>query len=100
MEFNHVGKSLLRTDAVEKATGRAVYVADIKLPGMLYAKILRSEYAHARILSIDTSEAEQMPGVRKVVTGQNCDILFGACIRINLLLPLIRSGMLEKALLP
>lgn len=81
MEFKHVGKSLLRTDAFEKATGRAVYVADIKLPGMLYAKILRSEYAHARILSIDTSEAEQMPGVRKVVTGQNCDILFGACIK-------------------
>jgi len=81
LDFKYVGKSVLRTDAYEKVTGRAVYVADIKLPKMLHARILRSEYAHARILSIDTSEAEKMPGVRKVVTGQGCHILFGACIK-------------------
>jgi len=81
MNYKEVGKPLLRTDAVEKVTGKATFVADIKLPKMLYAKILRSEYAHARILSIDSSEAEKMPGVRKVVTGQGCDILFGACIK-------------------
>lgn len=81
MEFNEIGKSLPRTDAFEKVKGQAVYVADIKLPGMLYAKILRSEYAHAKILSIDTTEAEIMPGVRKIVTGQDCTILFGACIK-------------------
>lgn len=81
MEFNEIGKSLPRTDAYEKVKGKAIYVADIKLPGMLYAKILRSEYAHAKILSIDTTEAEKMPGVRKVVTGQDCTILFGACIK-------------------
>ncbi len=81
MDNKHIGKSLLRTDAYEKVKGQATYVADIKLPGMLHAKILRSEYAHARIISIDTSEAENMPGVRKVVTGQDCKILFGACIK-------------------
>ena len=81
MNYKEVGKPLLRTDAVEKVTGKATFVADIKLPKMLYAKILRSEYAHARILSIDSSEAEKMPGVRKVVTGQGCDVLFGACIK-------------------
>ncbi|MBM4236454.1 MAG: xanthine dehydrogenase family protein molybdopterin-binding subunit, partial [Firmicutes bacterium] len=81
MNYNEVGKPLLRTDAYEKVTGKATYVADIKLPKMLYAKILRAEHAHAKILSIDTSEAEKMPGVRKVVTGQGCDILFGACIK-------------------
>ncbi len=81
MAFNQIGKSLLRTDAYEKVMGKAIYVADIKLPGMLHAKILRSEYAHARILSIDTSDAEKMPGVRRIVTGQDCNILFGACIK-------------------
>ena len=81
MNYNEVGKPMLRTDAYEKVTGRATYVADIKLPKMLYAKILRAEHAHAKIISIDTSEAEKMPGVRKVVTGQGCAILFGACIK-------------------
>jgi len=81
MNYNEVGKPLLRTDAYEKVTGKATYVADIKLPKMLYAKILRAEHAHAKILFIDTSEAEKMPGVRKVVTGQGCEILFGACIK-------------------
>ncbi len=81
MEFNQIRKSLPRTDALEKVKGKATYVGDIKLPGMLYAKILRSEYAHAKIISIDTSEAEIMTGVRKVVTGKDCKILFGACIK-------------------
>ncbi len=81
MNYNEVGKPMLRTDAYEKVTGGATYVADIKLPKMLYAKILRAEHAHSKIISIDTSEAEKMPGVRKVVTGQGCAILFGACIK-------------------
>jgi len=81
MEFQCIGKSVLRTDAYDKVTGRAQFTADIKLPGMLYARILRGEHGHAKIISIDTSEAEAMPGVRKIVTGQGCTMLFGACIK-------------------
>jgi CO/xanthine dehydrogenase Mo-binding subunit len=64
-----VGKSVPRVDARDKVTGCAEYVSDMELPGMLHAKVLRSAYAHARILSIDTSEAEKLPGVRAVITG-------------------------------
>ena len=67
-EFNVVGTRPIRQDGAEKVTGRARYSADINLPGMLYAKILRSPHAHARIRSIDTSKAEAMSGVRAVVT--------------------------------
>ena len=80
MDLKYVGKSVPRTDAYEKITGRAKYVADIKVSKMLHAKILRSQYSHAKIISIDTSEAEKMPGVRKIVTGEGCNIVFGACI--------------------
>jgi CO/xanthine dehydrogenase Mo-binding subunit len=71
MGLTYVGKGINRVDAVEKVTGAATYVADIKLPRMLHAKVLRAGVPHAKILSIDTSEAESMPGVVKVVTGKN-----------------------------
>ena len=67
-EFNVVGSRPIRQDGAEKVTGRARYSADINLPGMLYAKVLRSPYSHARIRSIDTSKAEAVSGVRAVVT--------------------------------
>ncbi len=54
-----------------KATGEAKYTDDMVLPGMLYGKILRSPYPHARILDIDTSRAERLPGVKAVVTGRD-----------------------------
>lgn len=66
-----VGKSLPRIDALEKASGQASFTTDLKLPGMLYAKVLRSPYPHAEIADIDTSEAEKMPGVRAVATYKN-----------------------------
>ncbi|MBI4329799.1 MAG: xanthine dehydrogenase family protein molybdopterin-binding subunit [Chloroflexi bacterium] len=62
-----VGKDIVRVDALEKATGRAKYVADFGEP-VLYARVIRSPYPHANILSIDTSRAESYPGVRGVVT--------------------------------
>ena len=68
-EMSVVGKSVPRIDALEKVTGKAMYCTDIKLPGMLYAKILRSPYPHARIKSIDTAKAEKIPGVKCVLTG-------------------------------
>ena len=52
-------------------TGRATYTFDVKLPGMLYGKILRSPHPHAKILSIDTSKALELPGVIGVVTGKD-----------------------------
>jgi CO/xanthine dehydrogenase Mo-binding subunit len=58
-------------DARVKVTGEAKYFADIQLPGMLVGKILTSPHPHARILSIDTSKAEQLPGVRAVVTAKD-----------------------------
>ncbi|MBW2078188.1 MAG: xanthine dehydrogenase family protein molybdopterin-binding subunit [Deltaproteobacteria bacterium] len=67
----HVGKGIPRTIEIDKVTGRANYINDLKLPGMLYGKILYSTYAHARITRIDTSKAEAVPGVRAVLTGQN-----------------------------
>jgi xanthine dehydrogenase molybdenum-binding subunit len=56
---------------MDKVTGRAKYIQDLKLPGMLYGKILYSRYPHARILHIDTSKAERLRGVRAVLTGEN-----------------------------
>jgi xanthine dehydrogenase molybdenum-binding subunit len=63
-----IGKRLPRIDARERVTGSAVYPADIKLPGMVHARMLRSPHAHARIRRIDTSRAEALTGVLAVVT--------------------------------
>lgn len=70
-EYGVIGKNPKRHDATDKVTGRAQYGADIRLPGMLYGAMLRSPHAHARILSIDISEAEAYPGVRAVVTARD-----------------------------
>jgi CO/xanthine dehydrogenase Mo-binding subunit len=64
-----VGTSATRLDGAAKAAGTFEYGVDASLPGMLYAKVRRSEQAHARILSVDTSRAVAMPGVHAVVTG-------------------------------
>ena len=66
-----VGKSVPRTIEADKVTGKAVYIDDLKRPGMLYGKILYSKHAHAKIKHIDTSQAEKLEGVRAVLTGQN-----------------------------
>ena len=66
--FKWVGTRPIRPDGVPKVTGRAQYGADYALPGMLTGKILRSPHAHARILSIDTSKAAALPGVKAIVT--------------------------------
>ncbi len=67
-EFKIVGTRVPRPDGLDKVTGRARYGADMSAPGMLFGYCLRSPHAHARIKSIDTSEAEAMPGVKAVVT--------------------------------
>jgi len=67
-QYEVIGTRPIRPDGTDKVTGRALYGADIRLPGMLYGMVLRSPHAHARILSIDTRKAEALPGVRAVVT--------------------------------
>jgi len=64
-----IGASYPRIEAKDKIAGDARYVDDLSLPGQLYAAIAQSPYAHAKIISIDTSEAEALPGVRAIVTG-------------------------------
>jgi 4-hydroxybenzoyl-CoA reductase alpha subunit len=70
-ELSFIGKSVPRKDGVEKATGRALYTVDMVLPGMLWGKILRSPYPHAKILHIDTTRAEKLLGVKAVITGKD-----------------------------
>jgi CO/xanthine dehydrogenase Mo-binding subunit len=67
-ELNYIGKSFRRKDGPDKVTGRAVYSQDVKLPGTLIGRILRSPHPHAQILRIDTSKALALPGVKAVIT--------------------------------
>jgi CO/xanthine dehydrogenase Mo-binding subunit len=67
-EYSIVGQRLSRVDVLDKVTGRALYSADITLPGMLYGKVLRSPYAHARVLRLDVSKARALTGVMAVIT--------------------------------
>ena len=69
--YNVVGKPIPKLDAAQKAMGRAQYIQDIKLPEMLYGKILYSRYAHAKIINIDISKAKALPGVHAVLTGDD-----------------------------
>ena len=66
-ERAHIGKSIKRLDGPDKATGRAKYTYDIIRPGMLYARLLDSPHASARVRAIDLSAAEKLPGVRAVL---------------------------------
>ena len=65
-----VNKSEPKVDAVKLAKGRPVFTDDMELPGMLYAALLTSPYAHARIRDIDTEAAERLPGVHAVLNLQ------------------------------
>jgi CO/xanthine dehydrogenase Mo-binding subunit len=77
-DFSVIGGRAPRPDAADKVTGRAVYTDDLKRPGMLYGALLQSPLAHARILNIDTSHAERLPGVKAVITAANSpDVRFG-----------------------
>ena len=66
-----LGKSYPRVDAADKVSGRSQYAGDVYLPGMLICKVLKSTRPHARILNIDTSKAEQVLGVRAIITGKD-----------------------------
>ena len=67
-QYKVIGTRPIRHDGMDKVTGKAKYGADVKFSKMLYGRVLRSPHAHARIVSIDTSEAEAHPGVFAVIT--------------------------------
>src|SRR5258708_21385306 len=67
--FKVIGTRPIRHDGVDKVTGRARYGADYSFPGMLHGKVLRSPFAHARIISINVEQAIALPGVKAIVTG-------------------------------
>ncbi|MHC5010613.1 MAG: xanthine dehydrogenase family protein molybdopterin-binding subunit, partial [Planctomycetota bacterium] len=70
-DLRYVGKETPRPEGPDKAAGKALYIHDLERPGMLHGKIKFSEHPHARIVAVDTSRAEKLPGVRAVVTGFN-----------------------------
>src|SRR5919201_853429 len=76
-ELAIVGKSLTKPDAYPKVTGQTKFADDLALPRMIYGRILRSPYPHARILNVDTSRARALPGVLAVLTGDDLPIKFG-----------------------
>lgn len=70
-EFRTVGRPVPRVEGPDKVTGRALYTADVALPGMLWGANVLSPHPHARIVSVDTSRAQRVPGVRAVLTGRD-----------------------------
>ncbi len=85
-QFSVVGKRIPRIDAPEKVTGTAEFAADVKLQNMLVGKVFRSPYAHAKILKIDTSKAERLPGVAAVITHKDIpEVIFNRHVTTALL---------------
>ena len=72
-----IGARVPMIDSEDKVTGKGLYTDDLALPGTLVGRILHSPHAHARILTIDTSEAERLPGVKAVVTGRETPVKYG-----------------------
>jgi CO/xanthine dehydrogenase Mo-binding subunit len=96
-DFQVVNHSLPRRDGRVKVTGRAPYVSDLRLTGMAYAKVLRSPYAHAKIISIDTTRAAVRSGVYCVVTGndlQGLNPYYGHAVKDH---PLLAIGKVRYA---
>jgi len=75
--YHIIGSRQRKVDGLARSTGEAIYTDDLTLPRMLHCKILRSTHAHARILKIDTEEAEAAPGVHAVITGADLPTKYG-----------------------
>ena len=82
-EYRVIGTRVPRLDAREKVTGKALYGADITLPNMLYGRVLRSPFPHARILNIDSSRAQRLAGVKAVVTGSDTPRIRWGIVGVN-----------------
>jgi len=77
-QLKTIGHATPRIDALERVTGKAKYSGDVRLPGMLYARVLRSPHPHARLRSIDVSKALALPGVKTILTHENSQVVWGA----------------------
>src|SRR5215471_19750384 len=77
-QLKTIGHATPRIDALERVTGKAKYSGDIRLPGMLYARVLRSPHPHARLRSIDVSKALALPGVKTILSHENSQVVWGA----------------------
>src|SRR5439155_18658326 len=77
-KLTSVGHSTPRIDGVERVTGKAEYTLDVRVPNMLFARVLRSPHPHARIRKIDVSKAAALPGVKAIVTHENGAVVWGA----------------------
>ncbi|MFH1571998.1 MAG: xanthine dehydrogenase family protein molybdopterin-binding subunit [Gemmatimonadota bacterium] len=75
VELRVIGQRLPRPDAVPRVTGEALYTDDLTLPGMLHGAVVHAPHAHARVLGVDLARAAALPGVRAVLTPQNCRLL-------------------------
>src|SRR5258708_32072155 len=73
-----VGHATPRIDAVKRVTGSATYTGDIHLHGMLYARVLRSPYPHARIRRVDVTKALAVPGVKAIISRNNCQVIWSS----------------------
>ncbi len=73
-----VGHASPRIDAIQRVNGTATYTGDVALPGMLYARVLRSPHPHARIRHIDVSKALALPGVKAILTHENCRVVWSS----------------------
>ena len=82
-DLRYIGHDTARPDGPDKAAGKAPYIHDVTRPGMLHGKIKFSAHAHARIVAIDTSKAEKLPGVRAVITAYNTPELRVGFLRDN-----------------
>ena len=82
MAYRSIGKSQVRVEGYGKVTGQTKYAADLGFEGLLWAKVLRSPVAHARIVNVDTARAKALPGVRAVLTGADVkDIYVGTRVK-------------------
>jgi CO/xanthine dehydrogenase Mo-binding subunit len=72
MKYRVIGQRIPSVEAWEKSSGGGQYASDVSIPGMLWAKVLRSPLPHARVLSIDASRAKSLKGVRAVLTAADC----------------------------
>jgi CO/xanthine dehydrogenase Mo-binding subunit len=91
--LSSVGKRIPKRDAIDKVTGRAAYIQDLKVPGMLYGKILRSKYPHAKIVRIDTSRAKKLLGVRAVITADDVPTIRYGFMKDQ---PVLKSGKVRS----
>ena len=87
MTYKVVGKSITRIDILDKVLGRSKYADDLEFPGVLYAKLLRSTFPHARIMNIDIRACETVPGVKSVITAKDVPVnTFGIAVNDQVIL--------------